>query len=98
MPAKTSSLRLIGRLEGVSFLILVGLAMPLKYLAGLPVFVKWTGWAHGVLFVAYAGAVILAWHRHRWPLIRPALLIIASLLPFGPFVIEKHLVRWEKGQ
>ena len=69
--------------------------MPLKYVADRPEFVKWTGWAHGVLFIAYAWLVFSAWRRHHWPIIRPILLGMAALLPFGPFLIEKHLARWE---
>jgi integral membrane protein len=95
MPKKTSLLRLVGRLEALSFLILVGIAMPLKYVAGRPEFVKWTGWFHGILFVVYVAFVLAAWQRHRWPFIRPFLLGCASLIPFGPFLLEKRLAQWE---
>jgi integral membrane protein len=67
----------------------------MKYLAGRPEFVKWVGWAHGILFVGYAGLVFWTWLKHRWPLHRPALLGIAALVPLGPFLIEKHLLKWE---
>ncbi len=43
----------IAIIEGVSFLILLGIAMPLKYLLGIPEMVKYVGWAHGVLFILY---------------------------------------------
>jgi integral membrane protein len=95
MPQKPSLLQLVGRLEAMSFLILVGIAMPLKYVAGRPEFVKWTGWIHGILFVAYVALILAAWQRHRWPVIRPFLLGIASLIPFGPFLLEKRLAEWE---
>lgn len=98
MPESPSPLRLVGRIEAISFLVLLGIAMPLKYAAGRPEFVKWTGWAHGVLFIGYAWLVFMAWRKHRWPLSRPILLGLAALLPFGPFWIEKRLTEWESGK
>lgn len=95
MPSSSSPLRLAGRLEAISFIALIGIAMPLKYIAGRPEFVQWTGWAHGVLFIAYGWLVLNAWRKHRWPILRPILLGIAALLPFGPFLIEKRLSQWE---
>ena len=59
-------LRLVGILEGISFLVLLGIAMPLKYLAGQPEAVKVVGWAHGALFVLYVGAVMQAALAHGW--------------------------------
>jgi integral membrane protein len=60
-------LRAIGLVEGVSFLVLLLIAMPLKYLAGQPLAVKYVGWAHGVLFVLYLLAVLETWISRRWP-------------------------------
>ncbi|MFW5972756.1 MAG: DUF3817 domain-containing protein, partial [Bacteroidota bacterium] len=48
-----SRLRLIGFIEGLSYLALLGIAMPLKYMAGMPMAVRYVGWIHGVLFVLY---------------------------------------------
>jgi len=98
MPPDIRLLRLIGRCEAISFLLLLGIAMPLKYGAGRPEFVKWTGSAHGLLFVAYCALIAFSWHRHRWPLTRPALLAIASLVPLGPFWVEKSLLQWAQGR
>lgn len=95
MPQKTSLLQFVGRLEALSLLVLVGIAMPLKYAAGRPEFVKWTGWIHGILFIVYVALILAAWKRHRWPFIRPFLLGIASFIPFGPFLLEKRLAEWE---
>lgn len=86
-------LRQVGRIEGVSFLLLLGVAMPLKYLAGWPLAVKVVGWAHGVLFIAFLWALWGAWRRARLPLRLGALVFIASLLPFGPFLIDERLAR-----
>src|SRR5687767_2437690 len=65
-------LRLVGLSEGVSFLLLLGVAMPLKYIAGLPIFVKVVGWVHGGLFVLFCVALVHAATKRRWPLLRLA--------------------------
>lgn len=86
-------LRRVGKLEGVSFLVLLGIAMPLKYLAGLPLAVKIVGWAHGVLFVWFLIALFGAWRRAKLTLAQTLMVFVAALLPFGPFVIDRRLER-----
>jgi integral membrane protein len=86
-------LRVAGFLEGMSFLILLGIAMPLKYLAGRPEAVQVVGMAHGVLFVLYVVLVGLAQREQRWPLRTSAWLLVAAFLPFGPFVADARLLR-----
>jgi integral membrane protein len=92
-------LRVIGFLEGLSFLVLLGIAMPLKYFADEPEAVRVVGMAHGVLFLLYVAAVLQAALEYGWKLGLIALLLIASLLPLGPFVADARLVRrmWENG-
>lgn len=88
-------LRTIGKVEAVSFLLLLGVAMPLKYLAGLPLAVKIVGWIHGVLFVIFGFALLRAWLVARWPIGRAILVFIAALLPFGPFIVDRRLGGYE---
>ena len=88
-------LRRIGYLEGVSFLLLLGVAMPLKYWGGVPMAVKIAGWIHGILFVALCGTLKVAMSDARWPLGRAALVFVAALVPFGPFLIDRRLAAWE---
>ena len=76
-------------LEGISYLALFGLSMPLKYLAGLKEPNIYIGNAHGVLFIAYAILAIFVCRQQKWGLKRYAILFIASLLPFGTFYIEQ---------
>ena len=83
-------LRAVGFAEGVSYLLLLGLAMPLKYLAGLPAAVTYVGWAHGVLFVAFVAAVAVAARARRWGPVPIAKALAASLLPFGTFVLDRE--------
>ena len=84
-------LRLVGRLEAISFLLLLGVAMPLKYALGMPGAVKVVGWAHGVLFMLYCVAVLRAAAECRFRPLLTAGLFIAALVPFGPFVAERRL-------
>jgi len=88
--------RLIGIIEGISFLLLLGVAMPLKYAFGMPEAVRVVGMIHGVLFVAFSLVLLLAWIggalNFRWALIA----FVATLLPFGPFLIDRRLAALEK--
>jgi integral membrane protein len=76
--------------EGASFLLLLGVAMPLKYWLGLPLAVRVVGTAHGALFVLYAFLVCLALGEGRFSLRTAALAMLASVVPFGPFWFERR--------
>ena len=88
---KIDRLRLVGKVEAVSYLLLLFVAMPLKYLAGIPLAVKVVGWIHGALFVAFCASLMQVWTEHGWPWTRCALVFVASLIPFGPFAIDGRL-------
>lgn len=88
-------LRVIGFWEGISFLVLLGIAMPLKYFAGWPQAVRVVGLAHGILFLLYLWAAIQTALERDWPWRRTALVFLASVLPAGPFVIEAKILRDE---
>jgi integral membrane protein len=95
MNPRASLLRWTGRIEGLSFLLLMGIAMPLKHLWGQPLAVKILGWIHGLLFVAFCVVLLAAMRRHRWSLGRGALLFGAALIPFGPFLVDGRIRSWE---
>ena len=84
-------LRLISILEGLSLLVLLGVAMPLKYLAGQPLAVRWVGMGHGVLFVSYVLLLVQNAIELRWPVRKVGLALLLSVLPFGAFYAERHL-------
>ncbi len=84
-------LRTIGLIEGVSFLLLLGVAMPLKYFAGLPQAVKIVGWIHGLLFITFCMLLLQARLDAKWNAWRTGTILVAALLPFGPFVIDNRL-------
>lgn len=90
------SLRMVALTEGVSFLVLLGVAMPLKYAAGRPEAVLIVGWAHGILFLLLCALLLFVLVRGHWPLSRAAMVFIAALLPFGPFVIDGRLRRYDE--
>lgn len=76
-------------------MLLLGIAMPMKYLFEQPVYVRHTGMVHGVLFIVFAYALLTAALKHKWALSRIALIFGASLIPFGPLLIEPTLKRAE---
>ena len=96
MDKKLSWLRKAGIAEGISFLVLLGIAMPLKYIFKLPMAVKICGWAHGILFVAF---LFLAWEyktdknkSFKWF----ATAFLAAIIPTGTFFFDKKLKEEEK--
>ena len=86
-----SKLRRLGTIEGISTLILFGIAMPLKYLGGKPMAVTIAGSVHGFLFIALVTMFVLA--RRRVPISNrlAAVGIVAAIFPFGPFVVDRWL-------
>ena len=83
--------RIVGLCEGLSYLILLGIAMPLKYLANMPAAVSIVGMAHGILFICYCLTILLALLSGHISLVRSVQAFIASLLPFGPFFMDRKL-------
>ena len=88
-------LRICGLIEAVSYMLLVGIAMPLKYLWQMPMAVRIVGLIHGILFIAFCIALLRAALAARWPFGRSALVFLASLLPFGPFLLDGRMKQWE---
>ena len=94
LPSSSPALRIfiyISRAEAISYLLLLGIAMPLKYGMDMPLMVKYTGWAHGVLFVACVFQLLYVAYLLKWDVLRIILGFIASLLPFGPFLFERSI-------
>jgi len=78
-------------IEGISYLILLFIAMPLKYFFNIPEAVKYFGWIHGVLFLVFFVVLIMASIKYRWSLLRIGIYLIGSVLPFVPFYLDKKL-------
>lgn len=82
----------LGRWEAVSLLVLLAIAMPLKYVYGYPLAVRVVGSLHGLLFMAYVGIAVVFARRDAWGLPKLVRCCIASCLPFGTLVFERELV------
>lgn len=80
-------------LEGVSFLVLLGIAMPLKYMYNKPEMVKIVGMAHGLLFVAYILLVVVVREQLKWNMKNTILALAASVFPFGTFYADRKLFK-----
>lgn len=81
----------ISILEGTSFLLLLFLAMPLKYIYDIPEAVTYLGWVHGLLFVLYIYVVFPTAQKLKWEFGRTFFALFASILPFGPFIFDRNL-------
>ncbi len=87
-------LRIIGIVEGFSYLILLFVAMPLKYFYDDPSWVKYTGQIHGFLFVAYVFYCLKLGYEFGWKWISfTGLLLFASIIPFGTFYTDYKLLK-----
>lgn len=93
MNSNIRNLRWVGIAEGISFLVLLFIAMPIKYMLGIPEVVKYVGWAHGILFIAYIVAVFAAVRAMQWNWFQVLVALGASLIPFGTFLLDKQLRR-----
>ncbi|MBP9925169.1 MAG: DUF3817 domain-containing protein [Cyclobacteriaceae bacterium] len=89
------NLRIVGITEGISFLVLLLIAMPLKYYFNYPLAVKWVGSAHGALFILYLLAVVLAIRAMDWGVSGVLLALLASLVPGGTFILDRSLRKRE---
>ncbi len=89
-------IRITSFCEGVSFLILVLIAMPLKHLAGIPEAVRYFGWAHGLLFLLLYCLLFIALNLGALTFRMTAITAIAALLPAGPFFLDRKYRELER--
>ncbi len=87
--------RLINKIEGYSYLLLLFIAMPLKYVMGYEIATKVFGMVHGVLFIAFVYQLAVATKRVPFTKRESLLFFIASLIPFGSFYTEKICIQKE---
>jgi integral membrane protein len=81
----------LGRWEAVSLLVLLCVAMPVKYILGYPLGVRIIGGLHGVLFLCYVGAALSLAQEDEWGWGKLMRCFVASCLPFGTFWFEREL-------
>ncbi|MEK6639922.1 MAG: DUF3817 domain-containing protein [Nitrospirota bacterium] len=83
--------RMTALAEGCSFLILLCVAMPMKYFMGMPEVVRVVGSIHGGLFLLYVGLLAVLHVRQRWSVMFSLYAFVASIIPFGTFILDKQL-------
>jgi integral membrane protein len=89
-------LKLVAAAEGWSFLILLFVAMPLKYWLGQPEAVRVVGMAHGLLFVLYILLVLQVKIELNWSFRKMLLAFIAAFVPFGTFYANRYWFNADK--
>ena len=85
--------RITSYIEGISYLLLLGVGVPLKYLAGNDVIVKSLGMPHGILFMAYIFLAIIIKQKMNWDTKTMIIVLIASVIPFGTFYVDKEYLQ-----
>lgn len=82
---------LINTVEGWSYLVLLFIAMPMKYILEMPLAVKIAGMAHGILFILFCILLVKTWNETKWSFKESTIFFIASLIPFGTFFTKKKI-------
>ncbi|MEM7700218.1 MAG: DUF3817 domain-containing protein [Verrucomicrobiota bacterium] len=83
-------------LDGISYLVLLGIAMPLKYFADLPVAVRIVGSIHGALWILLCLALLIALLRKRLSFVWCVIVFVAALVPAAPFFLDRGLKRFDQ--
>jgi integral membrane protein len=86
-------MRAVSLLEGTTLLLLIGVAVPLKHLAGYPIATRVMGPVHGVAFVLYVWMLIQTVSIGGWSRTATARMVLAAFIPFGAFLNERALAR-----
>ena len=85
--------RLITRLEGLSYILLLFIAVPLKYGGGDDFLVKILGMPHGVLFMLYLALAFYLKDSYEWKWQQTAVVFLASIVPFGTFYVDRKYLK-----
>jgi len=91
-------LRLTAFVEGMSYLVILFITMPMKYLFDMPEPTRPVGMAHGVLFIMYVALVLLVQSKYKWSLKTTFWALLASIIPFGTFVADSKIFKKSKNQ
>ncbi|WP_407429518.1 DUF3817 domain-containing protein [Arcticibacter sp.] len=86
-------LRLVSYLEGISLLVLLGVAVPLKYIASDPTMVKIIGPLHGLLFLWFILSTLSVGVERQWRWQTTCKVLVACIIPFGTFYIDRHILQ-----
>ena len=89
-------LRVISYLEGISYILLLFIAVPIKYYANDPSIVKLLGMPHGLLFVAYVILSLVSSKEYRWNSKKTLIVLISSVIPFGTFYVDYKYLKTDE--
>ncbi len=81
--------KIVALLEGLSLILLLLFAMPMKYMFDQPVYVKVIGMAHGILFILYIMFAVMLKTEQRWDTKKFLIICLASMVPFGTFYVDR---------
>ena len=90
------TLRVISYLEGISYILLLFIAVPIKYYANDPSLVKLLGMPHGLLFVAYVILSLVSSKKYRWNSKKTLVVLISSVIPFGTFYVDYKYLKTDE--
>ncbi|HPF97806.1 MAG TPA: DUF3817 domain-containing protein [Mangrovimonas sp.] len=93
MKTLINSFRIVALLEGVSYILLLFVAVPIKYFGNDPQYVKLLGMPHGLLFIAYIILAIMVNSELNWKGTTLRNVLLASIIPFGTFVVDKKYLK-----
>lgn len=85
--------RIVAFLEGVSYILLLFIATPIKYFMGNPEYVKLLGMPHGLLFMAYVIIAFMIKSDFNWSRKEFITVLIASVIPFGTFYVDRKYLK-----
>jgi len=88
-----TAFRIISFLEGVSYLLLLFIATPIKYLQGNEAYVKMLGMPHGILFMIYIVLAIVLRNEMKWDSKSFTIILLCAIIPFGTFYVDKKYLR-----
>lgn len=88
-----TAFRIISFLEGVSYLLLLFIATPIKYLQGNEAYVKMLGMPHGILFMLYIVLAIVLRKDMKWDSKSFTIILLCAIIPFGTFYVDKKYLR-----
>jgi len=96
MKNSVKKFRIINSIEGYSYLLLLFVAMPMKYMMDIPMATKIVGSIHGALFILFMILLAIAWQKAKWSFLESTIFFIAALIPFGTFFTKKQILKYEE--
>lgn len=85
--------RIVSFLEGVSYILLLFIATPIKYFGDDDSYVKMLGMPHGILFMVYVILAFMLKTLEKWDSKTFRIVLLASILPFGTFYIDRKYLK-----